>query len=78
MISLCFIFGHKYAIAQKLTHDTRRLCCKRCRKSFAMSDSVKSVLAWDADFHRLYESYGIEIKYLKFENSKQLINGVTE
>ena len=67
---LCFLFGHKYFVAQKLTPQARRVCCKRCSKSFAMNDDVKSLLDWDSDFHKLYEDHGVEIKYLKFEYSK--------
>ena len=31
---------------------------------------VRAVIDWDAELHRLYQSHGIEIKYLKFEFSK--------
>lgn len=60
---ICFIFGHKYYIAQKLLSHSRRLCCHRCRKSFAMNDDVKALVPWSADFHKMYESHGVKIVY---------------
>ena len=67
---ICFLFSHKYFLAQKLTEHSRRVCCHRCSQSFAMNDDVRAVIDWDAELHRLYQSHGIEIKYLKFEFSK--------
>ena len=67
---MCFLFGHKYFVAQKLTSQARRVCCHRCSKSYAMNDDVRSILDWDSDFHRLYEGHGIKIDYLPFEFSK--------
>ncbi len=67
---LCFIFGHKYFLVQKLTPQSRRVCCHRCSRSFAMNDDVETVIDWDASFHRLYQSHGIEIIYKEFESSK--------
>jgi len=67
---ICFLFGHKYFVAQVLSPQSRRLCCRWCSKSFAMNDDARSLLPWDAEFHRLYESHGVEIKYLPFEFSK--------
>ena len=67
---ICFIFGHKYFLAQKLTDTAKRVCCERCSKSFAMEDELKLILDWDADFHEMYEAYGVKIRYLAFEFSK--------
>ena len=64
---ICFFFGHKYKTVQELTSWSRRLCCTRCRKSFAMNDDCRAVLDWDADFHRLYERMGIPIVYKDWE-----------
>ena len=64
---ICFFFGHKYQVTQKLSPTTRRLCCKRCRKMFAMSDDLRTVLPWDAEFHQMYESHGVKIVYLDWE-----------
>ena len=71
---ICFIFGHKYFLAQELTSHSRRMCCRRCSMSFAMNDDVRSLVNWGPEFDRLYENHGIEIKYLDFEYSK-LKNG---
>ncbi|NIR16046.1 MAG: hypothetical protein GWN86_19835 [Desulfobacterales bacterium] len=64
---ICFILGHKYRLAQKLTPQNRRVGCIRCHKSFAMSDDVQTVVTWDADFHRMYERHGITIEYQRWE-----------
>lgn len=66
---ICLFFGHKYSLAQKLTDHSRRICCTRCRQSFAMNDDVRAVLPWDASFHRLYESQGVTIEYQPWEFS---------
>jgi hypothetical protein len=67
---LCFFFGHKYRLAQELSPQSRRVCCKRCRKSFAMNDDTRILVDWDAEFHRMYERHGIEIKYQPWEYRK--------
>lgn len=64
---LCFFIRHKYKLAQKLSPQVRRIGCIRCHKSFAMNDDIRSLLPWDAEFHRLYESHGVKIKYQKWE-----------
>lgn len=71
---LCFFFGHKYFVVQKLSPVARRMCCKRCSESFAMNDEVKSLLPWDSEFHKLYADFGVKIKYLPFEFSKREFN----
>lgn len=67
---LCFFFGHKYFVAQELKSYSRRMCCKRCSRSFAMNDDVRVLVPWDASFHKMYEEHGVKIKYLPFEFSK--------
>jgi len=68
---LCIFFGHKYFLAQKLNNESRRVCCKRCSKSFAINDNIQAVVPWGADFHEMYERHGIQIKYLDFEFSRR-------
>lgn len=69
---LCFLLGHKYKLAQKLSNESRRICCTRCRKSFAMNDDVRAVVEWDGSFHRMYESHGVSIKYQPWEFDKSV------
>jgi hypothetical protein len=64
---ICFFVGHKYKLAQELSPQARRVCCTRCHKSFAMSDNVKTIVPWDSDFHKMYESHGVKIEYLPWE-----------
>lgn len=64
---VCLIFRHRYVLAQELTNHSRRVCCSRCRKSFAMNDECRSLVDWDADFHRMYEQHGITIEYKPWE-----------
>jgi Prophage protein (DUF1660) len=64
---ICFFFGHKYSLAQNLHAHSRRVYCTRCKCSFAMNDDVRSIVPWDAEFHKMYESHGVEIKYLEGE-----------
>lgn len=64
---ICFFFGHKYTLAQNLTKHSRRICCTRCRQSFAMNDDVRVVIEWSAEFHRMYEAQGIKITYQPWE-----------
>ncbi|MEN6547923.1 MAG: hypothetical protein ABFE07_17945, partial [Armatimonadia bacterium] len=64
---ICFLFGHKYMITQRLPYASARLCCRRCRRMFAMNDDVRCVLPWDSEFHCMYESHGVKIVYLDWE-----------
>lgn len=68
---ICFVFGHDYFLAQTLSNQSRRMCCKRCSKSFSMNDDCQVIVDWDSSFHRFYESHGVKIEYLPFEYSKQ-------
>ena len=67
---VCLFFGHKYTLTQELTPHSRRIACTRCRQMFAMNDDVRAVVEWDAGFHRLYESQGVEIKYQHWEGKQ--------
>ncbi len=64
---LCFFFGHKYRLAQDLKPWARRVGCTRCHRSFAMNDDCRSLVPWDASYHRLYESHGVTIEYQAWE-----------
>ena len=64
---VCLFFGHKYVLTQNLSKQSRRVACTRCRQMFAMNDDVGAVVPWDAGFHRLYESEGVQIKYQHWE-----------
>ena len=64
---VCLLFGHKYVLTQSLSQQSRRVACTRCRHMFAMNDDVRAVVPWDAGFHRLYESQGVQIKYQHWE-----------
>lgn len=65
----CLLFGHRYVLTQKLTEQSRRIACTRCRRMFAMNDDVRAVVEWDSTFHRLYETFGVKIKYRDWEAS---------
>lgn len=64
---LCLFFGHRYVLTQELTRYSRRVACTRCKEMFAMNDDVRAVVPWNSEFHKLYESQGIEIKYKHWE-----------
>ena len=64
---LCLIFGHKYVLTQQLSNQSRRIACIRCHEMFAMNDDVRAVVPWSAEFHRLYESQGVRIRYKHWE-----------
>lgn len=66
-ILLCFFFGHKYKVVQELSPQSRRVCCTRCKNSFAMNDDTMTLVDWDASFHRMYESHGVKIEYKPWE-----------
>ena len=68
---ICLFFGHKYVLTQKLSTQSRRLCCARCNRMFAMNDDVRAVVEWDADFHRLYEKHGVKIIYQEWEGRNE-------
>jgi len=59
----CCIFGHNFLVAQHLTVYSRRIYCKCCKDSYGMNDDTRTLILWSPDFHRMYESHGIEIKY---------------
>ena len=60
---VCLFFRHKYVMTQNLSKQSRRVACTRCHQMFAMNDDVRAVVPWDSEFHRLYESQGVRIKY---------------
>ena len=64
---VCLFFGHKYVLTQNLSEQSRRVACIRCGQMFAMNDDVRAVVPWDSEFHRLYESQGVRIKYQHWE-----------
>ena len=64
---LCLILGHKLFIAQTLSPSTRRICCKRCNKSYAMHDETRTCVRWDSQFHEMYERHGVKVEYLDCE-----------
>lgn len=64
---ICFFSGHRYQLVQELSPQSRRVCCERCHKSFAMNDDVRAVVPWDSEFHRIYELRGVKIEYQKWE-----------
>lgn len=66
----CLFFGHKYAVTQKFSPISRRLACTRCRDMFAMNDEVRALVEWSGEFHKMYELFGHEIKYLPWEGIK--------
>ena len=53
-MSWCWIFGHSYFVRRELNHESRCLGCHRCPRFWAMNDSVRALLEWDADFTELY------------------------
>lgn len=63
---LCFFGRHAYVTTQ-LFGDSRRVTCARCGRMFAMSDQLKIITPWDADFHRMYERHGHRINYKDWE-----------
>lgn len=67
---LYLLFGHKYVLTQKLSKQSRRIACTRCKAMFAMNDDVKAVVPWSNEFHQLYESQGVSIKYTHWEAMK--------
>lgn len=67
----CLFLGHKYVVTQSLTPTSRRLACTRCRRMFAMSDEVRTVVDWSASFHEMYERHlNTPIKYLEWEGKQ--------
>lgn len=66
----CLAGNHRYTETQKLSSESRRVACPDCGKVWAMNDDTRSLLPWDADFHRMYERHGIAIQYLDWEFRK--------
>ncbi|MCP1674366.1 hypothetical protein J2T57_001468 [Natronocella acetinitrilica] len=64
----CAVVGHRFRLAQALTDQAQRLHCTRCRRSYAvLLDSSLPAVRWDADFHRLYAHYGVDVIYHPWE-----------
>ncbi len=66
----CYLIGHKYRVTQVFDSENRRVSCCRCKQCFAMNDSVRSILPWDAEFHNMYKSHGHKMTYLDWEKPK--------
>ena len=58
----CYFGRHHYKVLQEFNSDHRRIYCKRCSKTFAMSDDHKCVIPWDQDFENLYTAYPFNLK----------------
>lgn len=64
---LCFFGRHAYRSTQEFGAHNRRVACARCGRMFAMNDDCRSLLPWDAEFHRMYEQHGHRIIYKEWE-----------
>ena len=52
------IFGrHRYAFYKRLSRDADMIVCTICKKKFAMSHSVKTVLEWDQELEDMYAMF---------------------
>lgn len=55
----CALRGHQYRVLRLLSPTARKIGCACCGKEWAMSDSVRCVVRWDADFEALYAPGGV-------------------
>jgi predicted nucleic acid-binding Zn ribbon protein len=56
---VCAIFGHRYAVARVLNAHTRKVCCTRCHRNWAMHDPTRSLVDWDSELEELYAPDGL-------------------
>ena len=66
----CMTGHHAFEITQALSTQSCRIACRRCNRVFAMNDGVRLVVPWDSEFHRMYESNGVKIRYKDWEFRK--------
>jgi len=62
----CKVFGHDYFVIQKFSKTERRIGCRKCSKTWAMSDTQGCLLDWDGEFEEMCEDMGHEIINPKF------------
>lgn len=55
---LCFIFGHRYQVAQEFSPWSRRVVCAECRGDWGMNDQVPAFIDWSEDLADLYRGQG--------------------
>lgn len=55
---ICFIFGHRYIVAQEFRDDARRVVCPDCRGDWGMNDSVQAFIEWDEELADIYRLQG--------------------
>jgi hypothetical protein len=66
----CAAGHHDFETVQILTGHSWRVCCRRCRKSFAVNSDLCVAVPWTPSFHKMYEFRGIKIVYKDWEFSK--------
>lgn len=55
---ICFVFGHRYIVAQEFSDHARRVVCPDCRGDWGMNDDVRVFIPWDEELAQLYRSFG--------------------
>jgi hypothetical protein len=50
------VFGrHSYFKVKDFSPHSRKIGCRLCNKTWAMNDSVQSLIEWGSDFQKIYE-----------------------
>jgi hypothetical protein len=55
---MCALFGHKYVIQLTFSPTSRKVGCTRCKREWAMNDSVRAFVDWSGEFEELYKFNG--------------------
>ena len=61
----CWLLGHRLHIWQRFGPHSRSIYCERCQCDWGMNDTVQTVIPWDDDLTKLYQTLGYTVHVRK-------------
>jgi hypothetical protein len=50
----CRLFGHRYFVIKAFSPTTRKVGCKRCKRTWGMNDRVQTLVDWDGELEEFH------------------------
>ncbi len=54
--ALCWLIGHRYVVLKKYSATIRKVGCRRCKRTWGMSDDARALLPWDDELKEASEA----------------------
>jgi hypothetical protein len=68
----CYLFGHHLKTVQVFSRYARRVQCVDCGGDWVRHTVHLGLVAWDAEFEKMYREFGYRIIDPKFSNGEPL------